>query len=229
MIKIRKKIVCIGIVVAFVLASFPCVSTSEDSRWVEIRIYHIKEAGEFTKTIKKLKVATYQALIKKISETMDLNLSAKKQLEKRLEILKEYDLVPANMTLKDIIDVEKLEQGFPLEVIVNENFEARFAPIFIVGIGLGFGIGFEKRIATGFIHFLAIVGGLGLILCCDFIEGKLYVLWTYTFPIFIGYMAGYIGLIMFAVFPGYFYSNFIALGLVPYTFWFQIPPKPSYS
>jgi hypothetical protein len=241
MIKIRKKNLWVVSIVAsmlLILTSFPVVNIQsakitsgklilddeEDLRLVELRIYHIKEGGKFTKWVRKIAWSTYKALVRALSESTDLNLTAKKQLEKKLEILKEYNLVPENITLKDIVDVEKLEQGFPLEVVVNENFQAHFAPIFILGIGFGLGLGFERRIANAFVHFLAIVGGLGVILCCDFIEGKLYVLWTYTFPIFIGYMAGYVGLIAFAVFPGYFYSNFIALGLVPYTFWFQIPP-----
>jgi hypothetical protein len=193
---------------------------------VELRIFHIKGNGGFTKTIKEIPVDDHKEMMKKLAEIKDLNLTLREQFEEKLQILKEYEIVSNETTLNEILGVERLEDNgsdiFPFKVVVNENFQAHFAPIFIVGIGFGFGLGLEIRLANGFLHFLAIVGGLGLIICCDIIEGIIYVLWTFTFPIFIGYMAGYAGLIMFAVYPGYVYSNFVALGLVPYTFWFQL-------
>jgi hypothetical protein len=165
----------------------------------------------------------HHELMEKLSK-VNTNLPVKEQFEEKLNILKDYKIVSSDTTLDDIMG-KKFDNGseiFPFKVVVNENFQAHFAPIFITGIGFGFGLGLEIRLANGFLHFLAIVGGLGLILCCDIIEGILYLLWTFTFPIFIGYMAGYAGLIMFAVYPGLIYSNFVALGVVPYTFWFQI-------
>ena len=43
--------------------------------------------------------------------------------------------------------------------------------------------------------------------------------------IFIGYLSSYTGLIIFAVKPGLFYSNVLAIGFTPFTAWFIFPPQ----
>ena len=68
------------------------------------------------------------------------------------------------------------------------------------------------------------MAGVGFVLCYDILEDTLYQLQTFLFPVLVGYLAGYVGLIALAVIPGHFYSNFFALGMTVFTLWAQFPP-----
>ena len=48
-------------------------------------------------------------------------------------------------------------------------------------------------------------------------ESTLYSLQTILLPVLLGFLSGYTGLILFAVFPGRFYSNFVVLGMIAFT------------
>jgi len=108
--------------------------------------------------------------------------------------------------------------------VTNQNFNAHFAPILVVGGGFGLGLGYqEKRLLNSFSHFFAGIGGLAYVLCLDFFEETAYQLISFLFPIFIGYIGGYTGIIIFAVAPGLFYSNLLMIGFAPFTCWVVFP------
>ena len=101
---------------------------------------------------------------------------------------------------------------------------AHFAPILVVGGGFGIGLGMpDVRLVNGFTHFLELVAGLGTVICFDPLEAKLYTIVAFLLPILIGYLAGYMGIIMFAIYPGTFYANLVMLGVAPLTIWIQFP------
>jgi len=47
------------------------------------------------------------------------------------------------------------------------------------------------------------------------------------FPLLLGYISGYTGIIIFCVFPGLFYSNLLMIGLAPFTCWIVLPSQES--
>ena len=71
------------------------------------------------------------------------------------------------------------------------------------------------------------VAGLGWVFCLDPVAGVLYQLQAFLFPLLFGYLSAYTGMILLAVFPGFFYSNLLALGFTPFTTWIQFPSPES--
>ena len=206
---------------------------------IEIRVYHIKEDKSFEVTVKNITSNENEEMMNKLIQTEISNLTHKEIFEEKLEILKEYELVSSNITLEDILDVEKLEsidhQSFNISEM--EPFVAHFAPIFIGGMGFGVGFGFRnlpiiKRFAGNI--FSAGLIGLGIVLCLDFFEATLYYHLTFTFPYLCHVITGFVGIMLFAfdsVFPPVpgkppftIYSNIVALGTAGLAVGFFIPP-----
>ncbi|HEC89265.1 MAG TPA: hypothetical protein ENI44_01635 [Thermoplasmatales archaeon] len=200
----------------------------ENGKTVKLRILHYEEDGKIKKTIKRLPVDEYKNFLANISKIVKQNtISIKDKLNRELELLKQYDIVPQDTTLADLLAYSKIDDILgnltPPDIVVEENFKAHFALLLVVGGGFGLGLP-GQRIINGFTSFLAIVGGLAAVACYDWLENNtIYILISYMLPVLVGYIAGYIGLIIFAVEPGYFYSNLVMIGIAPYTFWFQIP------
>ena len=193
----------------------------------EIGVYYFRKDGGFEKTVKRLTFDDKEDLMNKLNQTVRSNLTLKEKFEKELEILKEYELVSINITLEDILDVEKLEGYNPQKnqqkIGIEDSFTAHYAPTLILGVGFAGGIGYEKRLFNSFSFLLAIVP-VGTVLCFDPCECVLYTLTSFIPLFMLGFLARYTGLIMFAVFPGYFYSNIIALGFVSFTCWGLFSP-----
>ncbi len=202
-----------------------------DGETIRLHIIRYKEGGQIEKKIKYMPFEEYKHLLNNLSETAEeIDLHIVDKLESELEILKKHNIVDKNTTLEDIFSRKNigriLENISSYDIVSMENFQAHLSPIIVIGGGFGIGLGlFGQRIINAFSSFLAIVGGLALVMCLDPVEKVCYVLFSYMLPLLIGYVTGYIGLILFAVFPGYFYSNLVMIGFTPYTFWFQIPPS----
>ena len=156
---------------------------------------------------------------------MSSDLDYIEKFEYVLEELKENNLISNNIKLENIIDLSKFEnKTLKFDNVTNKNFVAHFCPIIVVGGGIGLGLGDpESRVINGFAHFLAVIGGLGYVLCLDFLESTAYQLISFLAPILIGYLAAYIGIIIFAVIPGLFYSNLVMIGFTPLTVWLCLP------
>ena len=257
----RKKlrIVSIGVVILLVLTYVPTFTPQPinknaenpltntltprirtgDIDITEIRVYHIREDGSFEVTVKKLASDKNLEMMDKLMQTEISNLTPKEIFEEKLEILKEYKLVSSNTTLEDIMDVEKLEcfSSQPFNVSEMKPFVAHFAPIFIGGFGFGGGFGFRglpliRRIA-GNIFTVGVIG-LGAVLCLDVFANTLYFQLTFTLPLLVHVLAGFVGIMLFAfdsVFPPIpgkppvtIYSNIVALGIAGSAIGFLIPP-----
>jgi hypothetical protein len=192
----------------------------ESSETVTMNVYHYKEDGSIDKTAKEMTLEEREALMNELMQAEASGSTLIEQFEAKLGILQTYELVSDDITLDDIVDVDKLLENF--SIVSGENFEADFAPIFFAGIGFGLGIGLPIPITTG--TFLIIMAGAGLVLCLDLsvLETVLYTLQTFLFPVLIGFLGGFTGLLLFGIIPGVFYSNFIGLGGVAKTIWFQI-------
>ena len=140
-----------------------------------------------------------------------------------LGILKEYNLVSSNITLEDVLYSRKPGgYGQLTKNVTGENFVANLSLIFFTGIGIGIGLGMKLRFVNWFSQFFAFIAGAGLVICYDISEDTLYTLFSFLLPVIVGYLAGFVGIIMFAVLPGTFYSNFVVLGMTSFTVWVQL-------
>ena len=257
----RKKlrIVSIGVVILLVLTYVPTLTPQPinknaenpltntltpgirtgDVDITEIRVYHIREDGSFEVTVKNMTSDENKEMMNRLIQTEISNSTPEEIFEEKLEILKEYDLVSSNITLKDIMDVEKLESfnSLPFNVSEMKPFTAHFAPVFIGGFGFGAGFGFRRlplirRIAGNI--FSAGLIGLGVVLCLDIFESILHFQFTFTMPFLCHVIAGFVGIMLFAfdsVFspvpgtpPVTIYSNIVALGIAGSAIGFLIPP-----
>lgn len=233
----KKKIwiLSIGAAVLLVLAFFPTIGsepvdenlmigsgTSNEMMGnpgtATISVYYFKEDGTCEKTFKELTLAEREALIDELMQVAGSDLSLKDKFEEELRIFKEYELVSSDITLEDIVDVEAIEGAYG--IVSGENFEAHNAPIFFAGAGFGIGIGLPFPITFG--KFITALAGLGYVFCLDILEATLYTLQMFLFPVLIGFLNGFMGLLLFGVVPGVFYSNFIGLGMVTQTIWVQL-------
>jgi hypothetical protein len=192
----------------------------EESESIKIKVYHIKDDETYTEELKELTKEDAEALWGQMRSIDIEGLSLVEIYEKRLDLMKQYELVSHDLALSDLIDVEKF--GDRYETVSGQDFEAAFAPIAFVGGGLGFGLGLPFFLTSG--TFLMMLFGFGLTLCFDASIGVLYQLLTFSFvPILFGYLGGFTGLLLLPVIPGFFYSNAVGLGMVAVTVWKQIP------
>ena len=202
-----------------------CKSKKGDlnSNIVKMNIYLYQKNGNFNRIVKELPVNIIDELMYKLNK-IELSIgSYKKLFEEKFDILKEYDIISDNVTLNDIFDVNKLRTlGEKTDNVSGEDFFANSSFILFAGIGLGVGLGPGLRLFNGFQHFLLAMAGLGYVFCYDIEKDTLYTLQTFLFPVLIGYLSDYVGIIMFAVFPGILYSNFFSFGYTSFTFWFQM-------
>lgn len=162
-------------------------------------------------------------LIGDLREILSSEISIFDKFDQFLQTIKNHGFASKDITLDDLLDVDDL--AGPFDQVNNTNFKAHFAPIIILGGGIGLGLGEVYRPVNVFLHFLAIMGGLAWIFCLDPIEAILYQLTSFLLPLFIGYLSAYTGLILFAVIPGFFYSNIVAIGFTPFTSWVLFPPE----
>jgi hypothetical protein len=178
-------------------------------------------------------------LIYRLTSIETSNLSIVNIFKEKLEIFKEYDLVSPKTSLDDIFDGDQTVNQEPAFLNISEMkpFSAHFCPIFIGGFGLGVGFGFNqlpiiKRLAGNIISLGAI--GLGVVLCLDLFEGILHFQLTFTLPMLLHVLVGFVGIMLFAVdtvfppIPGkppiHIYSNMVALGMAGLAIGLIIPP-----
>ena len=162
-------------------------------------------------------------LLVKLRAILKSDMSVYDKFDQFLETIKNHKFASKDISLSDFIDPDLLIG--PFDRVNNTSFKAHFAPIIILGGGIGVGLGEVYRPVNVFLHFLAIVGGLAWVFVLDPIEAILYQLVSFLLPIFIGYISSYTGLILFAVIPGFFYSNIVAIGFTPFTQWVVFPPE----
>lgn len=238
--KLQIKIISIFITALFVLTFIPIYASpvsrdyirnvsiqndnfskiNENLNTVKIRVINIKEDGTFEKTIKTITREQQKTLWEELKNIDDLDLSLLETFESKLQVLKDYKLVSSDLKLEQIMDVNKLNKRY--EKVDGENFEVDYAPLLFAGGGIGFGFGIPFFITSG--TFLCMLFGFGLTLCLDVLNGILYQLITFFFiPMLVGYLGGFVGLLLLPVIPGFFYSNFFGMGFATKTSWMMIP------
>jgi len=166
-----------------------------------------------------------QELMDELQGILNSKMTLYDKFDQFLETLKKHDLVSKDINLNDFLNPDDLNLSF--DRVNNTNFMAHFAPILILGGGTGLGLGEIFRPLNIFLHFLAVVAGLGFVYCLDPIEGVLYANQVFLFPVLIGYLSAFTGLMLFPVIPGFFYMNIVAIGFTPFTAWVQIAPPES--
>lgn len=187
---------------------------------IKMEIFHIKEDGTYVNAVRELTSEENKALKDELRQTEEPGTPIKEMFGEKLEILKKYELVSSDLTLEDVLDVSKLEGTYQADD--GNEFEAEYAPIVFAGGGFGFGFGLPFFITSG--TFLMILVGFGLVYCYNIITGVTHQLMTLFFiPMLIGYLGGFIGLLLLSVVPGFFYSNIFGLGIVSKTRWMLVP------
>ena len=166
----------------------------------------------------------------KLQNQENSSISLNERYNKKLAVLKQYNLVPLNMTVEDILEERIIKNTFSEEneLIINQPFVAHLAPIIIGGLGFGVSIGLRgfpllKRIAGNiFFAGFIVVGG---VFCFDPATATPYFLYSLIYPTWAGFIAGFVGIMLFVFddlipIPMFnFYSNFFAMGLAGFTFW----------
>jgi len=255
-IKGKHILLCIGIVLLLI---FPAISSGSSelisintnkellknnpvekiggSETVRMRVLLCDENGKVKDSIVRLDKEDKNKLLEKINQIDFINLTLEEIYKEKIKLLKKYGIISDDFDLEKLIDLDKIDDNFDpynLTIVQNENFTALSAPILFAGIGFGLGFGYRRlpiiqRFAgtIGFVGVL-VVGGL---LCFNWLEGKIHLNVGFIYPTFLGFMSGFVGVLMFAVDslipppggpPFTLYSNFVAIGCVGYTRWYDV-------
>jgi hypothetical protein len=192
-----------------------------DGESVAFNLYQITDSGTTRLSRKTLTSSEINSLEEKLKAINVDDSTVYEVFLEKFNILKEYNFIPEGIEFEDVIDPKLL--NYDVDVVKDENFTATTAPILFVGGGLGVGLGFPFILTVG--AFLVALFGFGIALCYNIFSNTLYQLYTPSFaPMLIGLLAGFVGLILLPVVPGFFYSNFFAIGAVAYTSWIIFYP-----
>jgi hypothetical protein len=189
---------------------------------IKLAIYHSKQDGSLNFTIKEIPMAEYQALRNNITKKISLTNIYDKPFESILEMLKVRGLINDNTRLEDIFDDKTsiVYNSTEYNLSIMEPFLAHFAPIILVGMGFGGGIGDKFGSLSGLLYSFGVIG-LGGVLCIDALAKTIYIHYTFTFPLLFHLLSSFVGIMMFPVdfdfisssgLPIFIYSNFIAIG-----------------
>jgi hypothetical protein len=200
---------------------------------IKIAICQIRTNGEFNVTIKEMLSENYKYVLNQLTSTIVDAYEYSGQLESILGVFKESDLIGSDMTLQDIFDrdVPMGDDTAVWNLSIMEPFIAHFSPVLIVGMGFGAGIADTIGLFSGNIYSLGVIG-LGGVLCIDAFAKTIYAQYTFTFPLLIHVLSGFVGIMMFPIhldslytsgLPFKIYSNFVAFGLSGLTIGVPIP------
>lgn len=215
---------------SFALANYSESKESHHTDFVKIGIYQVYKDGKIEESIETLTKTQCKDLMEKLQNQENSSISLNDRYNKKLSDLKEFNLIPQNITAEFILGGSTVKSTLSdeKELIINEPFAAHFAPIIIGGLGFGVSIGLRgfpllKRIA-GNIFFAGFIVGGG-VFCFDPATAQPYVLYSLIYPTWIGFIAGFVGIMLFVFddlipIPMFnFYSNFFALGMAGFTVW----------
>ena len=228
-----KKLVLfsIGAVVILLLTCVPISAShvpifrnrnevNPESDTVTIKVYHFKKDGSLGQTEKVISKSDHELMMDELTQVGKSGEDIQEIFEQKLQILKDYEIVSSDITLEDILDVEKLQGPYTQQD--DDRFAVDNAPLIFAGGGIGFGVGIPFILTSG--TFLWILVGFGLALCYDFANKVLHQLLTIFFiPMLVGYLGGFIGLLLLPVIPGFFYSNAFGIGMAAKTNWRLVP------
>jgi hypothetical protein len=204
---------------------------------IKIIIYYLDNEGNFEKIIKILSKTNYQLFIDEISKLSNKITNFLEFINAKLEIMKKFQIISEEICINNIIDINRIQEtdSNNLNLVDADSFVSHFSPLFIVGMGFGFGIGFRRmpvlqRIAGNL--FSAGIIGLGGIVCLDIEDRSIFYQYTFTYPYLIHILSGFIGIMMFAfdnIFPPEngppisIYSNFLAIGMAGLAIGVKVP------
>lgn len=214
-------------------------NTSPLEEDINILVYFSGTDGTFERNIITLSKNIYNTFLQKISDISNIDITLEDLFEQKLQLMKEYGIIPEHITLADLLDYSKIQQNNLLNfsIIQAHKFESKFAPIFIAGMGFGLGIGFRRMPVRQHLAgnlFSAGLIGLGAVVCLDIEHASLYYQYTFTYPYLIHVLSGFIGIMLFAFDSRYppengppltIYSNFLALGMAGLAIGFEFPPQ----
>ena len=250
--KKKKQVIMVGFTI-LVLLTIPCIQTIEaESNLIKsplkketnpilddinILVYFSGTDGSFERNIISLSKDIYNVFLQKISDISNMDLTLEELFEQKLQLMKEYGIVPQHITINDLLDFSTYQQLNLLNfsIVQANKFQSHFAPIFIVGMGFGIGIGFRRMPVRQHLAgnlFSAGLIGLGAVVCLDIEHASLYYQFTFTYPYLIHVLSGFLGIMLFAFDSLYppangppltIYSNFLALGMAGLAIGFEFP------
>jgi hypothetical protein len=204
---------------------------------IKLLIYYLDKEGNFEKIIKTLSKTNYKLFINEVSNLSNEITNFIEFINAKLKIMKKYQIIPDKINIHNIIDINRFQEteSKPFNLTDTDSFISHFSPLFIVGMGFGFGIGLRRmpileRIAGNL--FSAGIIGLGGIVCLDIEDWSIYYQYTFTYPLLIHVLSGFIGIMMFAfdnIFPAEngppisVYSNFLAIGMAGLAIGLKVP------
>ncbi len=199
---------------------------------ISLAICHVKKEGPINLTIKEVFLDDYTQMLHGLTESISSTHEYGSQFEEILGTFKDNDLIGKDVSLQDIFDSDTVT-GFnttTYNLSLMEPFVAHFSPVFLIGMGFGAGIADTIGLFTGNVYSFGVIG-LGGILCIDAFAKTIYVQYTFTFPLLIHILSGFIGVMMFPVnlnfisssLPIVIYSNFVAFGLSGLTVGIPVP------
>ena len=204
---------------------------------IQILVHYIDVDGNFQKFTKHISKVKYLQFIDEISDISNQAYDVINFLQVKLQLMKDYEIIPNEVSIQNIVDFNKIGDlgSKTLNVTESNSFVSHFAPIFMVGMGFGLGLGFRRmpvfqRIA-GNLFSMGLIG-LGAVVCFDIEDWAIYYQLTFTFPYLIHILSGFIGIMMFAfdnIFPPEngppvtLYSNFLAIGMAGLAIGFKFP------
>lgn len=205
---------------------------------IKILIHYIDVDGKFQKFIKHISKVKYQQFIDEISDISNQTYDIIDFFQVKLQLMKKYEIIPNEVSIQNIVDFNKVGNlgSKTLNVTEADSFISHFAPIFMVGMGFGIGLGFRRmpvlqRIA-GNLFSMGLIG-LGAVVCFDIVDWSIYYQFTFTFPYLMHILSGFIGIMLFAFDnilppkngpPFTLYSNFLAIGMAGLAIGFKFPP-----
>ncbi len=188
---------------------------------VKYNVFHIKGKRDYERKVIELSVEDSKAMWEEFKSLELQDLTPTEIFEAKFEIMKNYEIVSSEMSLEEVVDVEKLEGE--INEVQTQDFDAAFAPILFAGGGLGFGLGVPFWFTSG--TFIMALFGFGIVYCYDPLTAIMNEMLTISFlPILIGYLGGFTGIFLLPVVPGFFYSNALGLGMAALTIWKTLPP-----
>ena len=209
---------------------------SDSSHLIKLRVFLCQTDGSIEDTLIEITREQKNDLFEQLGELDTNHVSVEDIFKEKIRLLQQFDIISEQITVDSIFSQQQPKDDplINITIVQNENFSAVSAPIFFTGVGIGVGMGFRRmpliRRFAGNIGFvgLLIVGGL---LCYNWLEHTLHINYGFIYPMYFGFLSGFVGIMMFAVdslFPPpggppiTLYSNFLALGWTGYTAWIDL-------
>ena len=98
-----------------------------------ILVYFCRSDGTFYRNVKTLSKNVYNSFIHKLSNISNLEISLSTLFEQKLQIMKDYGIIPEEISINDVIKTSRILNASKINFSFTHarSFVSHFAPIFI--------------------------------------------------------------------------------------------------